>query len=534
MGYDPWRSPHGATFHPEIARRIQKFIESDIKHSRGEFAGNTFKLSPWQKWINGHLFSWKKANGTRRYRKVFIYIPRKNGKTFFGASIGIILFVSDREPGAEIYCCAADSDQAALIYNEASNMVRQSSKLSKRIKILPGYKVMKDNKTMSYWKTLSNEAMTKHGLNPHGFFIDEVHAQHNSNLIEVMETGTGSRRQPLGIYMTTADVLGDSPCNRMLDYARKVRDGIIDDPEFLPIIYEAVNGVDDWMDESVWARVNPNLGVSLKWDYMRSQFKKAREEPSFENTFKRLHLNMQTEQERRWLKIEDWDLSGQRIEKESLKGMKCFAAIDLSSVSDITACGLFFPNECAFLCWFWVPEKTAKKRIEYERWAAEGHIEIVKGKTVDYEAIRAKLLELKGEYKIMGVAYDPWNASQLATRLADVDGFEMFEFRQGFKSMNEPSKATEKMVIEHTIVHFGNPVLRWMASNAQVQEDPAGSIKPIKPSKDSPLKIDGIVTLVMGIGMSIAQKEEGESFLKIDDQDSYDKLMKEVYGSTGR
>lgn len=530
QGFDPHKNSDDFYFDVPEARKLIKFCEANLKHSKGEFAGRAFKLEKWQKKVIGHLFGWKhKRTNLRRFRKVLIYIPRKNGKSFITSALGLIGLVADNEQGAEIYCIASDTAQAALVFNEAASMVQQNEKLAEDIRVFKGYKAMKFEETASYWRVLSSTAASKHGLNPHLFICDELHTQKDSELIEVMETGTGTRQQPLGIYLTTADYSGDSPCNRMLDYAKKVRDGIIEDPTFLPVIYEAERDKDDWRDEKVWFKVNPNLGVSIKIDYFRQQFKKALEDPNYENTFKRLHLNMQTEQEKRWMQMHEWDASGQKIELEALKGKECFAGLDLSSTTDITAFVLYFPAECACIPFFWVPEATAKKRLEYEVWARDKQITITEGKTINYDLIREKIIELTSEYQIKDIAYDPWNASQLAIKLADTDGLPMIEFRQGYKSMNEPTKELYKTVLEHKLVHFNNPVLRWMASNAQVVEDPAGNVKLTKVSKDSQLKVDGIIALVMAMGLAINHKQEDKSVYD-SDSDSFDKVLKEIYG----
>jgi len=510
-GYDVWRDAGDCVFHEDIAERVCKFFEANFKHSTGELAGQSFKLEDWQRQILGHLFAWKRTDGTRRFRKLFLYVPRKNGKTTFGAGMGLIVFVADDEPGAQIFSCAADTDQANIIFREASNMVRQNPALDDAIKILEGYKAMKFEQTQSYWKVLSSEAGTKHGLNPQAYIIDELHAQKNRELMDVMETGTGARRQPLAIEISTADYAGDSPCNERVNYARKVLSGEIKDSSFFPVLYEARVNIDDWNDEAVWRRVNPNIGVSLKLEYLRAQYRKAKAEPSYENTFKRLHLNMQTEQEKRWLIMDDWDASGQKMEKSELIGKKCHGALDLSSVSDISSFTLYFPEYCACLCWFWVPKKTAEKKIEYELWKQQGYIYICGENVVDQDAIRAEIVKQREIYDIKNIGFDPWNAANISNKMATDDEFEMLAFRQGFQSMNEPSKELEKMIMQHKLIHFGNPVLRWMASNANIKGDDSGNIKPVKPQKDSPLKIDGIVTLVMGVGLAMNDKKEDES-----------------------
>lgn len=227
--------------------------------------------------------------------------------------------------------------------------------------------------------------------------------------------------------------------------------------------------------------------------------------------------------------IKDWDASGQAIDKKVLLGKKCFAAVDLASTTDIAAAGLYFPEYFAFLPMFWVPKETAKKKLEYEIWSNQGYINIARGRVINYELIREWLIEQKKIYDIQSVAYDSWNAPQLALKLGDEDGFNLVEFRQGYKSMNAPTKELEKLVLQSKIVHFNNPVLRWMVSNAQTTEDPAGNVKLVKPNKDSPEKIDGAIVLVMCVGLSIAEKLQDDSVFEKDSED-FDKILKEVYG----
>jgi len=512
QGYDPWRNSDDFYFDVKAARACCKRFES-FRHMKGQWAGKPFVLEPHQRKIVGHMFGWKrKSDGTRRYREVLLYEPKKNGKTQLAAGVAIILLHDDGEPGAEVYCASGDIAQADIIFQAATYMVENNEELKDDIKILPGYKTMKFIDTQSYWKVLSSEAKTKHGPNVHGLIIDELHIFPNDNLIETLTAGTVSRLQPLTLYLTTADFAGPSVCNTMIDKARKIRDGVIDNPYFLPVIYETFPDKDDWKDPAVWKRVNPNYGISVQDSYFQGKFREALEDPSKENTFKRLHLNMQTEQERRWLKMEDWDSSGAIVDKKDLQGQECFGGLDLSSSQDITAFVLFFPTQCACLPFFWVPSKTAKKKLEYEVWARDGYVTVTEGSVINYDAVRAKIKELSGQYKIIDIGYDPWNASQIATQLADDDELPMMEFRQGYKSMNEPSKEVEKLVIQKKLVHFGNPVMRWMASNVQVAEDPAGNIKPTKAQKDSPKKIDGIVGLVMAVGLSMTVKIEEQPF----------------------
>ena len=510
-GYDPWKNSGEFTFNEKVARNTCQFFEDYFYHAKGEWAGRNFKLLRWQKKITGHLFGWFRKNGTRRYREMFLYVPKKNGKTAWAAGIALILMIADDEPGAEIYSASGDRDQAALIFEIASGFVDKNEMLKEHIKVLPGYKLMKFEETMSYWKVLSSESKTKHGPNIHGLILDELHIFPDNELIDTLQRGTISRRQPMTIYLTTADYAKPSPCNTLLDYAKKIRDGIVDNKFFLPVIYEADAEKDDWTDEKTWKAVNPSYGVTIKRDYFVAETQKAKEEPSKENSFKRLHLNIQTKQEKKWMDIKDWDASGQKINQNELLGMKCYGGVDLSSTTDICAYGLFFPDNDAFLVWFWVPEKTISRRIEYELWANDGYIEIITGPVINHEIIRKKIVETSREYKIIDIAYDPWNASQLTMRLSDDDNIPMLEFRQGYKSMNEPTKSLEKLILNRSLTHFGNPVLRWMCSNVIAVNDPAGNVKLAKPNKDSPLKVDGMIALVMAYGASMSGNEHENS-----------------------
>ena len=258
--------------------------------------------------------------------------------------------------------------------------------------------------TGSELKVVSAEAYTKHGVNAHGVIIDELHAQPNRELVDVLTTSTGARRQPLIIYITTADFDRESICNEKYDYACKVRDGIIADPAFLPVIYEAQRD-DDWTSPAVWARANPNLGVSVSREYLERECRRAQETPTYENTFKRLHLNLRTQQDVRWLSIEAWDACGDEpVDESALDGQACFAGLDLSTTTDVSALALVFPDSdgtVAVVSRFWIPGDNAEKRerrdrVPYQTWCRQGLIDMTPGNVIDYERIRSAINELGG------------------------------------------------------------------------------------------------------------------------------------------
>jgi len=522
-GYDPFATAGDCLFDEEQARFALDFFPECLKHVKGALAGKPFNLEPWERAIVANTFGWKRPDGTRRYREVFIYLPRKNGKTTLAAGIVLLVLYTDGEPGAEVYSAAADRDQATLVFAQAEGMVVQEPELLSRAQI---YKTGKSIVVGgSSYKAISAEANTKHGYNTHLAVIDELHAQPNRDLVDVLVTSTGARRQPLIVYITTADFARESICNEKLDYARKVRDGIIEDPSFLPVIFEGLP-TDDWTSPEVWARCNPNLGVTIPLDYLERECQRAKETPSYENTFKRLHLNIVTEQEVRWLQMEKWDAcAGEQTCQqlvESLKGKACWGALDLSSTSDLTPFALVFKPEFEgdsfkVLLWCWVPGESMERRsrrdkVPYPVWVRQGFIEETSGNVVDYARVRAKVNEVGKVYSIQEIAFDPWGATQLAQEFGEQDGIVMVEMRQGFRTFNEPSKALERFVLDRKLAHGGNPVLRWAASNAVVSTDAAGNIKPDK--EHSTEKIDPLVALIMALGRATLGEEAGSVYDK--------------------
>lgn len=513
-GYDAEATAgRGDKFDGELADSIISWISSELTHIEGlGVAGKPLNLEPWQQAIVGCAFGWKRSDGTRRYREVFQYVPRKNGKsTLLGALINLVA-ICDGEPGAQIYSAAADREQATLVYRQAKGMLMNNPDLAEGTRVYSTFKSIEYPKGVVY-KALSAEADTKHGFNTHFVAVDELHAQPNRDLVDVLITSTGSRKQPLVWYITTADFDRDSICNEKLDYAEKIRDGIISDRAFLPVIY-AASMEDDWTDPKVWERVNPNLGISVSREYIERECQRAKDTPTYENTFKRLHLNIKTQNDVRWLSIEKWDACNDAADAELLAGRDCYGGFDLSSKIDLTAWVLVFPPTDEDPKWrvlprFWAPADNAemrerRDRVPYLSWARLGHIELTPGNVVDYDYIKAAILEDSRRFQIKGIAYDQWNATQIALQL-QAEGANVMEFGQGYRSMSEPTKELEKLVMEKMLAHGGNPVLRWMASNVSVESDPAGNLKPSK--KKSTEKIDGIVATVMALGLAIADPQ---------------------------
>lgn len=504
-------------FDKDEAQRAVDFFARMLRHVKGELAGQPFILQQWQADdIVRPLFGWKRADGTRRYRRAYIEVPRKSGKSTISAGIGLYLLYADGEAGAEIYSAASDREQAAIVFDVARTMVEEKPSLKAVSEVYRRSIVVK--RANSSYRVLSADAPHHHGLNAHGIIFDELHAQPNRELWDVLTTSVGARRQPLIVAITTAGYDRNSICWEVHDYALKVRDGIIDDPSFLPVIYAAPDDA-DWRNRKTWATANPGMGVTISEDYLAAECQRAIETPGYQNTFRRLHLNQWTEQSERWLDMATWDEGDEPFDAESLNGRECFGGLDLSSTTDLSAFVLVFPpledgERWKCLCWFWLPEENARKRadrdrVPYDVWGRDGLIELTEGNVIDYAWLRKRINELAGQkYQIKEIMYDRWNASQLVTWLTE-DGATMVPMGQGFASMTAPTKELEKLVVGRQLQHGSNPILRWMASNVAVSQDPAGNLKPDKAKSTE--KIDGIVALIMGIASAVRHQGEEPS-----------------------
>lgn len=504
-GFDAWSTAGpGDEFKGTLAVHVVRWVADYIQHVDGHMAGKPYFMEPHEIAVAGNVFGWIREDGTRRFREVYEQVARKNSKTTFGAALCNYTLHCDNEPGAQVISCAADRDQASLAFGIAKRMTRNEPELATRSQIYQKSIVVGG----SSYKAISADAHTKHGYNPHWVLDDELHAQPNRDLIDVLKTGMGARLQPMMFHITTAGYNRESICYEVYDYAVKVRDGIIADRAFLPVIFE-VEADQDWMDETLWPNANPNLGKSVSWEFLRAEFAKARESPAFENTFRRLYLDQWTEQESRWISMDKWDRCDGKLRE--LNGRTCYAGLDLAATTDTSALVLAFPNpdgSVDLLPFFWIPddkahERERRDRVPYITWANGGLIEMTPGNVTDYGYIRRRINELGKRFKIKEVAFDPWNATQLATQLGEEDGFKMIDFRQGYVTMSEPSKLLERMILAGDVRHGGNKVLRWQVSNVVVKQDPAGNIKPDK-SKSSD-RIDGVVASIMALGRAMLE-----------------------------
>ena len=501
------------------ARRVIDFIQC-LKHTKGEFHGKPFRLLPWQEKIIRDVFGTVREDdpSMRQYTTAYIEIPKKQGKSELGAAIALNMLVNDDEWKAEVYSCASDRQQAAIVFDVAVDMVKQSPALMKRIKIIPSMKRMVYQPTGSIYQVLSSEVATKHGLNVSACIFDELHTQPTRALYDVMTQGSGdARKQPLWFFLTTAGTDRNSICWEVHQKALDILEGRKHDPRFYPVIFGLPDDA-DWQDEANWYKANPSLGHTITIDKVRDAYRKALETPADENMFRQLRLNQWVKQSVRWMPMDKWDECGGAVNPCDLEGKACYAGLDLSSTSDLTTLVLVFPPEdggvYTVLPFFWLPEDTLALRVRrdhvmYDVWEKQGIIQTTEGNVVHYGFIEQFICQLGERYNIREIAYDRWNATMMVQALED-DGFTMIPFGQGFKDMSPPTKELMRLVLERRINHGGHPVLRWNMDNAFVRTDPAGNLKIDK--EKSTEKVDGAVALVMALDRAMKNQGGGSVY----------------------
>lgn len=487
------------------------FFRRYLRHTKGRYANSPFILQDWQaNEIIRPIFGTLNERGTRQYRRAYVEIPRKNGKSEIAAGVALKLLLADGEPGGEVYSAACDRSQAAIVYDVAAQMVRNNPLLSKRCRITDSQRNIAVPKTHSKYRVVSADAGRQHGLNPHGVIFDELHTQRNGRLWAAMTTGSGTREQPLIFAITTAGIEDEAPVwVEEREYARQVREGIFQDETFLGIHY-AADPKDDFDDPAVWKKANPALGTFLSFESFRDDHRAARRKPQQWNDFLRYRLNVPTQQSERWLNREEWDACAAPIDWDAFRGKPAYLGLDLSTRRDMTALVAAFvgsDGKVYLRPWFWLPEERCWDRLR--PWVQSGLITLTPGNTVDFAAVRAKINELKQTYAVQKLAYDPWNAEYLAQEL-QVDGIEVVEMPYRTGKISMPAKEFESLLGEFRFRHDGNEVLRWQVDVVSVKPDANGNILPEKPNRlKSEKRIDGVVASIMAshVALSLEQQE---------------------------
>lgn len=469
---------------------------------KGSGARQPLQLQPWQQFYMMELFGWQRVTGGRRFRTAYLEIGRKNGKTSLCAIKAMGHIIIDREPGAQVYIAATKEEQARIAFRDVQEMIKATPALRSKFDIY----VKSVTSGNSFIKPLGSDSDTQDGFDPSYGIIDEYHAHPTSGMLNVIESGMGARSQPLIDIITTAGFNRMSPCYAEVRKSSiEVLRGIKHDETHLALIYTLDDG-DDWKDESVWIKSNPNLGVSVRMDFLRDRMVKAiNEGGSKEVDFKTKNLNVWTDALSVWISDDTWNACADDFTVSDCTDMPCYFALDLASTMDTTSLAMVFVDgdHYRIINEYFIPEDTIERRSEkdgvmYRQWARDGHMTITPGNVTDYDYIRARLNKLKRTVRFVRGAYDDWNSSDLIPRLED-DGFDMEPMTQNIKAMSTPTKEFEKMVYQGKIIHNGHPVTRWQMSNVMIKRDANENYKICKDKSTE--KVDGPVSITMTIAL---------------------------------
>ena len=481
------------------------FIQS-LKHSKGEWAGQSISLDSWQREPIEKIFGNVDENGNRIIRTAYWEVPSKCGKSTVASAISLYLLCSDDEMGAEIYSAASDREQAGIIFMEAVSMVEQDAQLRDLCTINISKKRISYWPTKSFYQVLTADARRNEGWNAHGVIFDEFHTQPNRKLYDVLRKRVAARRQPLFFIITTAGFDRQSVCWDVHCYAEKIIKGEEVNPAFQALIFAAKDS-EDWKDEEVWKRVSPGLGRVKKLDFMRNEMTEALNNPALQNSFRRYHLNIWTTETEKAIDLDLWAKISGVVDPVELRGRACVGGLDLASHEDMNALVLMFPSEdgsVQLLPFFWVPEALVKRsrsrKVDLTPWVRAGLINVTPGNIADLRSdgvIYRDILDLAEFYEIQSIGYDRLGSDALCPQLME-DGIKMVPVGQGYASMNAPTKKFLALIAGGKLYHGNNPVLKWQAENLVIATDPAGNWKPDK--KRSADKIDGLVAAIMSIG----------------------------------
>lgn len=496
----------------EAGDRICWFIEH-LTHVKGELAGQEIKLEPWQVFILHTTFSWKTTEGIRRFRRVYIEVPRGNGKSSLSSGVALFCLCGDREPGAEVYSFATTRDQAKIVFGDAKEMARQNPKLKRAFDLQVLATSLYVPKTNSYFQAKSAEGSTLDGLNTHLAVIDELHAHKTRAVYDVVETSLGKRRNSLMWVITTAGFDTAGICYEVRSFVKQILNKEAQDESQFGIIYGLDEG-DDWTSEEALQKANPNWGVSVRPEIITSLQAKAIARPSAANNFKTKHLDVWCSAASSWMDMPAWNLCRRSIALSDFEGFDCYMGLDLGAKNDLTAKVLVFPVEengrlnYYVFGTYYAPRAALLKsgNSQYDGWETLGYLKVTEGAVTDFNQIEADILEDCSRFRVKSVAYDPWQATQLATRLSDND-VPMVEYRNTVQNMSDPMKWLEALVQDKRLIHEGDPALTWMMGNVVAKRDFKDNVFPRKEVYEN--KIDGAVSLIMALGLCVNEENAG-------------------------
>lgn len=502
-------------FNEDRAAHAVEFFEGFLRHSKGRWAGEPFALLDWQRGgVIEELFGWLRvSDDTRRFRNAYISTPKKQGKSTLLAGIGLYLLCADAEPSAEVYGAAADREQASICYREAAAMVKASPFLSRRLEVIDSRRTIASVATGSFYRCLPGTDFRVEGLNIHGLLFDELHAQRSRALFDALRYGGASRSQSLQVALTTAGYDRNSIAYEQYQYATRVLADWQTDPAFFAYITQATLD-DDWTSPATWKKACPSFGTTITEDDFVTDCREAQLSVSKQNAFLRYRLNCWVQQDTRWLSPELWAACSTGPAGQT-DGREAWCGLDLAATTDVSAFVAALPADDGsvdVLCRFWIPDegledRERRDRVPWSQWVREGRVTATSGSVTDYDVIRNEIVEFSRTHNVKRIGVDRWNATQLANQLMG-EGLDVVAYPQNFQGMNSPSRLLETLIESKKLRHGGNPVLGWMANNVAVRQNSEGHIRPLKPKAGSSERIDGIVSLVMALGVWSTENAE--------------------------
>lgn len=509
-------------FDERRAGRVCRFVEQ-LPHIKGPKGGQLIQLEPWQCFILATVFGWvRKDNGKRRFRRVYIEVPRGNAKSTLSSGVALYCLAADGEAGAEVYSAATTRDQAKIVWGDAHAMVRKRALLRERLGIETSAHSVFHPATHSKFVPLSRDADNLDGLNIHCAIVDELHAHKTREVYDVVETGTGKRDQSLLWVITTAGSDTSGICYELRSYCAKMLDGSYADDAQFAVIYTIDEG-DDWTSPDVWRKANPNWGVSVQADVIAQLAHKAMQVASAQSNFLTKHLNVWVNADQTWMNMLAWDRAANpELRSEDFSDAPCFVGLDLASKTDIACKARVYVRDLPhrtregeterhyyLFVDSYLPESavTDGRNAQYAGWVREGWLRETPGDVLDFAAVKADLLADRDRYRMRVVAYDPWQAEQLSQELR-AEGLTMVEVRPNVQNFSAPMKEFEALVLDGRLHHDGNPLMRWMVSNVVCHRDAKDNIYPRKERPEN--KIDGVVAAIMALGRALAHTEEEE------------------------
>jgi phage terminase large subunit-like protein len=503
---------NGCYFDEAAAVRVVEFFQRFLRHSKGQWGGKPFELLDWQRNdVIYPLFGWRRPDGFRRFRKAYVELPKKNGKSTLAAGIGLYLLVADDEPGAEVYSAATDQKQAGIVHNEAILMVEASAELANHLKVNQSTRTISFGRTKSVYRALSAAARSKEGLNASGIIADELHVWHGRELWDTLKYAFAARQQGLLFAITTAGEDMQGICREQHDYATNVIAGSIPDDRFFGYI-RAAGPDDDWTKPETWYKANPSLGITIKLDDFAADAQEAQKTPSAQASFKRYRLNIWGGATNPWLPLDAWSACKANFTPDDMKGRECYGGLDLSTTRDMTAFVLVFPDDDGYrvLPYFWLPEDTIRdpdSPHEFRVWRDQGFLVSTPGNVLDYGFVENHIAELAERFDIRNYGYDPHYATQTAIRLRDEHSLQGYSFAQTVNNFAGPTAEFERLVLGGKLRHNGHPILTAQAGHTCVWSDANSNKRPVKPKKGDRRKIDGIVAGIMALARAIEREQ---------------------------